>query len=140
MLNQEIVWPGIYKPSASNLSVWREVVNNDDVDKSDEENMDSFEEAEEKSTTECWLLPGDHNIVDTIYRAMSECQALNPDTMDDKSTFSDNDSEYVTLSKPYCTTPKRYGTPESDRLSDSMNELSLDNNSNCFADANECSD
>uniref|UniRef100_A0A1A9V0U7 Uncharacterized protein n=1 Tax=Glossina austeni TaxID=7395 RepID=A0A1A9V0U7_GLOAU len=42
----------------------------------EEENDDEiFQDAEEEQITECWLIPEDVNTVDTIFQAMTECQA-----------------------------------------------------------------
>uniref|UniRef100_A0A1A9V149 Uncharacterized protein n=1 Tax=Glossina austeni TaxID=7395 RepID=A0A1A9V149_GLOAU len=42
----------------------------------EEENDDEiFQDAEEEQMTECWLIPEDVNTVDTIFQAMTECQA-----------------------------------------------------------------
>ncbi|XP_005191303.2 methylosome subunit pICln [Musca domestica] len=67
--------------------------NNDDAENDDEEEEEEvFEDAEEDQLTECWLIPDDVNIVDTMYQAMTECQALHPDS--DDSISGDSDMEY----------------------------------------------
>uniref|UniRef100_A0A1A9UWW5 Uncharacterized protein n=1 Tax=Glossina austeni TaxID=7395 RepID=A0A1A9UWW5_GLOAU len=49
----------------------------DEGNASDEEENDDeiFQNAEEEQITECWLIPEDVNTVDTIFQAMTECQA-----------------------------------------------------------------
>lgn len=133
MLDQQIIWPGIYDPTGINANGYREN-HNDDVE-SDDESENNFKDAQDEVTTECWLLPSDHNTIETIYRAMNDCQALNADVSDNEMNFSDSDNEKQTLNKPYCVTPTRYSTPDSDRISDDINNLCLDDDPNCFADA-----
>uniref|UniRef100_A0A1A9UWU7 Uncharacterized protein n=1 Tax=Glossina austeni TaxID=7395 RepID=A0A1A9UWU7_GLOAU len=49
----------------------------DEGNATDEEKNDDeiFQDAEEEQITECWLIPEDVNTVDTIFQAMTECQA-----------------------------------------------------------------
>ncbi|XP_061395951.1 methylosome subunit pICln [Musca vetustissima] len=62
---------------------------NSDNEDDDDEEEDVFVDAEEDQLTECWLLPDDVNIVDTMYQAMTECQELHPDSDDSISGDSD---------------------------------------------------
>lgn len=63
-----------------------------DQDDEDDDDDDNFEDAVDQQldeVTECWLLPDDIHTVDTMYNAMTTCQALHPDSADSNSEDSD---------------------------------------------------
>lgn len=63
-----------------------------DQDDDDDDDDDNFEDAVDQQldeVTECWLLPDDIHTVDTMYNAMTTCQALHPDSADSNSEDSD---------------------------------------------------
>ncbi|KAH8277982.1 hypothetical protein KR018_012200 [Drosophila ironensis] len=63
-----------------------------EADEDEGNGSDEFEDAEddnEQGVTECWLLPDDIHTVDTMYSAMTTCQALHPDSADSNSEDSD---------------------------------------------------
>lgn len=99
MLDHQFVWRGVYDGAvaiaanghgdgaAAGLPMENE--NGADSVEEDEGNETDNEDAEEQQLTECWLIPADVNTVDTIFQAMTECQALHPDSADSISEESD---------------------------------------------------
>lgn len=84
MIDHKLIWEGVYGdndiPNGDELLA--EQLNGDvsDLD-SDTEEM-----------TEMWLIPSDPNTVDSIYQAMTDCQALHPDSAD---SISESGSDYM---------------------------------------------
>lgn len=61
-----------------------------EADEDEGNGSDEYEDAiNEDFVTECWLLPEDVHTVDTMYNAMTTCQALHPDSADSNSEDSD---------------------------------------------------
>ncbi|XP_030388450.1 methylosome subunit pICln isoform X2 [Scaptodrosophila lebanonensis] len=84
MLDHQVMWEGVYMDEPGSL-----LENNHDV-----EIDNSFEFAiMEQPVTECWLLPDDIDIhsVDTMYRVMTTCQTLHPDSEDTNSDESEDE-------------------------------------------------
>uniref|UniRef100_A0A1A9WZN2 Methylosome subunit pICln n=1 Tax=Glossina brevipalpis TaxID=37001 RepID=A0A1A9WZN2_9MUSC len=91
MLDHQLTWPGIYEVTAASPHINVQNGVEDEGNATDEEENDDeiFQDAEEEQITECWLIPEDVNTVDTIFQAMTECQALHPDSADSISEESD---------------------------------------------------
>ncbi|EDW72011.1 uncharacterized protein Dwil_GK10720 [Drosophila willistoni] len=100
MLDNKVEWDGVYGSGQNgNENGIGEPQSRDDVDEGnesdeDDDGVDNFEDALDNeqfdAVTECWLLPDDIHSVDTMYRAMTTCQALHPDSADsDLSEDSD---------------------------------------------------
>ncbi|KAH8375427.1 methylosome subunit pICln [Drosophila serrata] len=101
MLDHKVEWSGVYgdppQPAVNGQNGAGAGVGNDaEVDEgngSDEhDEEDNFEDAVDEQleeVTECWLLPDDIHTVDTMYSAMTTCQALHPDSADSDSEDSD---------------------------------------------------
>uniref|UniRef100_W8CAZ4 Methylosome subunit pICln n=1 Tax=Ceratitis capitata TaxID=7213 RepID=W8CAZ4_CERCA len=102
MLDHNLEWRGVYdKVTRASSNINRngnidevldghqeaQIVNACNVD-IDEGNA-SDEEDENENLTECWITPDDANTVEIIFQAMSECQALHPDSADSISEESD---------------------------------------------------
>ncbi|XP_073837567.1 chloride nucleotide-sensitive channel icln [Musca autumnalis] len=98
VIDRHIRWPGSSDATTNGNGEAKTTTNGDgngnsaDEEDDGEEEEEIFEDAEEDQLTECWLLPDDVNIVDTMYQAMTECQALHPDS--DDSISGDSDMEY----------------------------------------------
>uniref|UniRef100_A0A1A9UIS8 Uncharacterized protein n=1 Tax=Glossina austeni TaxID=7395 RepID=A0A1A9UIS8_GLOAU len=77
MLDHQLTWPGIYEVTAASPYINIQNGVEDEGNATDEEENDDeiFQDAEEEQITECWLIPEDVNTVDTIFQAMTECQA-----------------------------------------------------------------
>ncbi|XP_017462747.1 PREDICTED: methylosome subunit pICln [Rhagoletis zephyria] len=60
---------------------------NDEIDEGNA--TDDEDERNDEQLTECWLIPDDANTVDIMFQAMTECQALHPDSADSISEESD---------------------------------------------------
>ncbi|XP_011184616.1 methylosome subunit pICln [Zeugodacus cucurbitae] len=86
--------------------------------------------------TECWILPDDVNTVDIIFQAMTECQALHPDSADslsEESDFMDDDDGNSIESVPVLV-----GNDEIDDAEDAQGGIrNLNLNDERFADADE---
>ncbi|XP_064544294.1 methylosome subunit pICln [Drosophila montana] len=108
MLDRKVEWEGVYmgrspevngQNGAGDEPHRNAVANNDDDEGNgsdehdqDDEDDDNFEDAVDQQldeVTECWLLPDDIHTVDTMYNAMTTCQALHPDSADSNSEDSD---------------------------------------------------
>lgn len=108
MLDRKVEWEGVYMGRSLEINgqngggdeIQRNAVANNDVDEGngsdepddDDEDDDNFEDAVDQQledVTECWLLPDDIHTVDTMYNAMTTCQALHPDSADSNSEDSD---------------------------------------------------
>ncbi|EDW09929.1 methylosome subunit pICln [Drosophila mojavensis] len=113
MLDRKVEWEGVYMGQSPEVNgqnggggdeLRRNAValaNNevdegngsDEHDQDDEDDEDdNFEDAIDQhldEVTECWLLPDDIHTVDTMYNAMTTCQALHPDSADSNSEDSD---------------------------------------------------
>ncbi|XP_034476176.1 methylosome subunit pICln [Drosophila innubila] len=110
MLDRKVEWEGVYMGRSLEINgqngggdeIQRNANNvaNNEVDEGngsdepddDEEDDDNFEDAVDQQlddVTECWLLPDDIHTVDTMYNAMTTCQALHPDSADSNSEDSD---------------------------------------------------
>uniref|UniRef100_A0A1B0AT30 Methylosome subunit pICln n=1 Tax=Glossina palpalis gambiensis TaxID=67801 RepID=A0A1B0AT30_9MUSC len=91
MLDHQLTWPGVYEVTAASPYINIQNGVEDEGNATDEEENDDeiFQDAEEEQITECWLIPEDVNTVDTIFQAMTECQALHPDSADSVSEESD---------------------------------------------------
>ncbi|XP_055849601.1 methylosome subunit pICln [Episyrphus balteatus] len=81
MLDHKLVWDGVYGdiviPNGNG-------VNDDESEDDEESNSDQM--------TEMWLIPNDPNTVDSIYQAMTDCQALHPDSAE---SISGSESDYM---------------------------------------------
>ncbi|KAM8712048.1 hypothetical protein ACLKA7_012552 [Drosophila subpalustris] len=110
MLDRKVEWEGVYMGRSLEVNgqngggggdaIQRNAVANNEVDEGngsdepddDDEDDDNFEDAVDQQlddVTECWLLPDDIHTVDTMYNAMTTCQALHPDSADSNSEDSD---------------------------------------------------
>ncbi|XP_023302034.2 methylosome subunit pICln [Lucilia cuprina] len=137
MLDHQLKWPGIYEGDIHNHSNGiAEPPQSGSENESEDEENDVYEDAEEVQMTECWLIPQDSNCVNTMYQAMTECQALHPDSDDSIS----GDSEYMD-DEEECDDneiPVLGGIDENasvEQARDNMNNMSL--NDDRFADADE---
>ncbi|XP_011206180.1 methylosome subunit pICln [Bactrocera dorsalis] len=87
--------------------------------------------------TECWILPDDVNTVDIIFQAMTECQALHPDSDDslsEESDFMDDDDDGNNLEN----VPALVGNGARDDAEDAQGGIrNLNLNDERFADADE---
>ncbi|KAH8400802.1 hypothetical protein KR009_001070 [Drosophila setifemur] len=100
MLDHKVEWSGIYGDAPAQPAVNghngagpadAEVDEGNGSDEHEEED-ETFEDAVDEQfeeVTECWLLPDDIHTVDTMYSAMTTCQALHPDSADSNSEDSD---------------------------------------------------
>ena len=99
MLDHQLKWPGIYEgdnPHNHSNGTAETPQGGSDNDSGgagddDDEDNDVYEDAEDVQMTECWLIPDDPSSVNAMYQAMTECQALHPDSADSIS----GDSEYM---------------------------------------------
>ncbi|BFG05036.1 methylosome subunit pICln [Drosophila madeirensis] len=99
MLDHKVEWNGVYggnpqQPIVNGQNGGGAEADVDEGNGSDEHDEDdeNFEDAVDEQfeeVTECWLLPEDIHTVDTMYRAMTTCQALHPDSADSNSEDSD---------------------------------------------------
>ncbi|XP_017079117.1 methylosome subunit pICln [Drosophila eugracilis] len=97
MLDHKVEWNGVYgdsqQPAVNGQNGGGSEAEVDEGNGSDEhEADDNFEDAVDEQfeeVTECWLLPDDIHTVDTMYSAMTTCQALHPDSADSDSEDSD---------------------------------------------------
>ncbi|EDW02114.1 methylosome subunit pICln [Drosophila grimshawi] len=113
MLDRKVEWEGVYmgrnlevngqngagdEPQQHNNNAAAAANNDvdegngsDEHDEEDDDDDDNFEDAvdQQLEVTECWLLPDDIHIVDTMYNAMTTCQALHPDSADSNSEDSE---------------------------------------------------
>lgn len=87
MLDHQLVWEGVYDSlHARNGNGVPMDQNADDDDEEDEGN-----ETDNEEMTELCLTPADTNSVETIFQAMSDCQALHPDdSLSEESNFMDD--------------------------------------------------
>ncbi|KAK9510321.1 hypothetical protein O3M35_005127 [Rhynocoris fuscipes] len=60
---------------------------------SDSNNVDEGENEEEDEITEIRFVPDDHQVLDAMFAAMNDCQALHPDPNDSLSPEEDFDEE-----------------------------------------------
>ncbi|XP_067633431.1 methylosome subunit pICln [Eurosta solidaginis] len=113
MLDHNLEWRGVYdkatRESANNRNGHGGPVNNDDLevvpmeehpDNENDEDVDEGNATDEDDNgdnlTECWLIPDDVNTVETMFQAMTDCQALHPDSADsisEESDFMDDDGQ-----------------------------------------------
>lgn len=106
---------------------------NDDVDEGNvtDDEGDSIDD----NLTECWILPDDVNTVDIIFQAMTECQALHPDSTDslsEESDFMDDDGNNLE------NVPVLVGNGARDDTEDAQGGIrNLNLNDERFADADE---
>lgn len=134
MLDHQLKWPGIYECDDEHSNG---ISDHHDCDVGNEADEELFNDAEEMQITECWLIPEDQNSVNTMYQAMTECQALHPDSDDSIS----EDSEYMDDDEEDCN-DVAVGNPSIDdgnegvdEAGESLNNMSI--YSNRFADADE---
>ncbi|XP_013114932.2 methylosome subunit pICln [Stomoxys calcitrans] len=135
VIDRQFKWPNTDSQNAGNGNGHAAEANGDgDNSDSDEE---VFQDAEEDQITECWLLPEDTNVVDTMYQAMTECQSLHPDSEDSISEDSDlmEDDENADFDDADEYIHNFNGSGEVDSARANMNNLSLDDDR--FADADE---
>lgn len=59
----------------------------------DGDNEDDDDEEDEHETIEVRFVPQDKSLLDTIYKAMTECQRLHPDPVDQESEFDEEDED-----------------------------------------------
>ncbi|XP_075162224.1 chloride nucleotide-sensitive channel icln [Haematobia irritans] len=135
VIDRQFKWPGSDGQNAGNGNGHSSGTNEEDNSDSDEE---IFQDAEEDQITECWLLPDDPNVVDTMYQAMTECQALHPDSEDSISEDSDlmEDDENVNFDDADEYIHSLNGSGDVNSARANMNNLSLDEEDR-FADADE---
>lgn len=150
LFDEGIYWHGKYN-STSEEGNWRSVPEhyNDEVSSDNEDDTENKEPPnggglspamdDEQISTEIWLQPIDPNTVPTIYRAMCECQALNPEP-ETEMLFSDregdeNEEEYI---EPYRVTPPYlYNYSPISDIECEMDCLNLDEDPQRFDDAIE---
>ncbi|XP_017027602.1 methylosome subunit pICln [Drosophila kikkawai] len=101
MLDHKVEWSGVYgdppQPAVNGQNGAGAAAGNDaEVDEGngsdehdEEENFEDAVDEQFEEVTECWLLPDDIHTVDTMYSAMTTCQALHPDSADSDSEDSD---------------------------------------------------
>lgn len=137
MLDHQLKWPGIYDVADYPSNGTLDSNGDDDGNESDEqEDNEIYEDAEEEQVTECWLIPEDENSVGTMYQAMSECQALHPDSGDSISGDSDymDGDDVITEENPFIDDDDTENAAI-EETRDTMNNMSLNNDR--FADADE---
>lgn len=96
---------------------------------------DEEDERNDEQLTECWLIPDDANTVDIMFQAMTECQALHPDSADsvsEESDFMDDDDESFDNGLGPAANS---GRDDADDAQGGMRNLNL--NDERFADADE---
>lgn len=101
MMDQMVVWPGIYEPTGTNGHCTDQLIDTDGDDKdkdNDNENGEFddyliFDDEEPMEISECWLIPQDGNMIRSLFLAMNECQSLNPDTDDSEDSMDDYDED-----------------------------------------------
>ncbi|KAM7357670.1 chloride nucleotide-sensitive channel icln [Cochliomyia hominivorax] len=136
MLDHQLKWPGIYEGETHNHSNGiAEHPQSGSENESEDDDNDDYEDAQDVQMTECWLIPQDENCVNTMYQAMTECQALHPDSGDSIS----GDSEYMDDEGDDDDDETALGGADEnasvDQAGDNMNNMSL--NDDRFADADE---
>ncbi|EDW36239.1 GL16784 [Drosophila persimilis] len=98
MLDHKVEWNGVYgnpQPAIVNgqngggAEADVDEGNGSDEHDEDDENFEDAVDEQFEEVTECWLLPEDIHTVDTMYSAMTTCQALHPDSADSNSEDSD---------------------------------------------------
>ncbi|XP_034652644.1 methylosome subunit pICln [Drosophila subobscura] len=99
MLDHKVEWNGVYggnpqQPivngqNGGGVEADVDEGNGSDEHDEDDENFEDAVDEQFEEVTECWLLPEDIHTVDTMYRAMTTCQALHPDSADSNSEDSD---------------------------------------------------
>ncbi|SPP75045.1 methylosome subunit pICln [Drosophila guanche] len=99
MLDHKVEWNGVYGGNPQQLIVNGQngggaeadvdEGNGSDEHDEDDENFEDAVDEQFEEVTECWLLPEDIHTVDTMYRAMTMCQAMHPDSADSNSEDSD---------------------------------------------------
>lgn len=124
-------------PAGSQWSEWRWFGSGsgrgNGSDEHDED--DNFEDAVDEQfgeVTECWLMPEDIHTVDTMYSAMTTCQALHPDSANSDSEDSDPMQDAGGLEDE--------AMEEDDALTlgrNGVQNLSLDDDEERFEDADE---
>ncbi|EDV54942.1 methylosome subunit pICln [Drosophila erecta] len=140
MLDHKVEWNGVYGgPPQQVVNGRNGGVSEAEVDEgngSDEhDDDDNFEDAVDEQfeeVTECWLLPDDIHTVDTMYSAMTTCQALHPDSADSDSEDSDPMQDAGGLEDE--------AMEEEDALTlgrNGVQNLSLDDDDERFEDADE---
>ncbi|XP_055373972.1 methylosome subunit pICln [Condylostylus longicornis] len=87
MLDHQLVWEGVYDPSAANGNANGNAMEQEEDD--DSENDEGNESGCQDDMTEMWLIPNDITAVDQIFQSMKECQTLHPDSADSISDESD---------------------------------------------------
>lgn len=142
MLDHQLKWPGIYEGgepiqnhSNGTATHPQSGSENDSAGDDDDDDNDVYEDAEDVQMTECWLIPQDPNCVNTMYQAMTECQALHPDSGDSisgDSEYMDDDGEDDDENEIPVLGNGNEGVEEA---RDTMNNMSL--NDDRFADADE---
>ncbi|XP_017124332.1 methylosome subunit pICln [Drosophila elegans] len=141
MLDHKVEWNGVYgdppQPAVNGQNGGGPEADVDEGNGSDEhdEEDDNFEDAVDEQfeeVTECWLLPDDIHTVDTMYSAMTTCQALHPDSADSDSEDSDPMQDAGGLDDE--------AMEEEDALTlgrNGVQNLSLDDDDERFEDADE---
>ncbi|XP_017050002.1 methylosome subunit pICln [Drosophila ficusphila] len=140
MLDHKVEWSGVYgdppQPAVNGQNRGGPDAEVDEGNGSDEhEEDDNFEDAVDEQfeeVTECWLLPDDIHTVDTMYSAMTTCQALHPDSADSDSDDSDPMQDAGGLDDD--------AMEEEDALTlgrNGVQNLSLDDDDERFEDADE---
>ncbi|EDW91770.1 methylosome subunit pICln [Drosophila teissieri] len=140
MLDHKVEWNGVYGDPPQHAVNGRngggseaEVDEGNGSDEHDDD--DNFEDAVDEQfeeVTECWLLPDDIHTVDTMYSAMTTCQALHPDSADSDSEDSDPMQDAGGLEDE--------AMEEEDALTlgrNGVQNLSLDDDDERFEDADE---
>ncbi|XP_065359481.1 methylosome subunit pICln [Calliphora vicina] len=134
MLDHQLKWPGIYEGEIHNHS--NGTAEHQSGSENESEDDEVYEDAEENQITECWLIPQDQNSVNIMYQAMTECQALHPDSGDSisgDSEYMDDEDEDDNDEVPVLGGDNENASVEQAR--DTMNNMSL--NDDRFADADE---
>lgn len=133
MLDHQLKWPGIYDAEIHNNSNGIvEQSHSDSESASNDDEDDVYEDAEDGQVTECWLIPQDPNSVNTMYQAMTDCQALHPDSGDSIS----GDSEYMEEENEDDVEVPVLG--ENDTIEEARNTINnMSLNDDQFADADE---
>lgn len=116
MLDHKLYWQGVYGENGSTPH--------------ENESGDEDEDSISDEMTELWLIPTDPNIVDTIYQAMTDCQALHPDSAD---SISESDGEFM----DFDAVVQDRGDDDDDDNVGENNMQGLNINDERFADAEE---
>lgn len=124
MLDHKLIWEGVYGdvtiPNGNGM-------NGEESDDEEESNGDEM--------TEMWLIPSDPNTVDTIYQAMTDCQALHPDSAESISGSESELMDFESVGQDRDEGDDDDDDEGDDNVGGNMQDLNI--NDERFADAEE---